>query len=276
MLIAVEYLGEVGIGVTAPHFFRADDGKVYVVKFKTNRLGPTVLVNEFIAAQLGNIIGLCFPLSDVILLTDSLISKTPQLISIGVNAGQHFASQYLTNTKHLDKNNLSLAINIKELAGILLFDHMFHDLDHFANKNNFLLHREEVGWRIYVIDNSHLFKSGRWTLQVLDKLANNKKIYYRHLFKVLLNDCLVPSDFVPYLERVKGLSDIAITAITDGIPAEWLTEEGEREALAHHISLRRDIAEQLWHRLCRHIPLVHGGQRSSAARIIRSTEKSKI
>ena len=32
MLTALEYLGSVGVGVTAPRVFRANDGKMYVVK----------------------------------------------------------------------------------------------------------------------------------------------------------------------------------------------------------------------------------------------------
>ena len=39
MLTAVEYLGSVGLGVTVPRVFRADDGNIYVVKLQNNPMG---------------------------------------------------------------------------------------------------------------------------------------------------------------------------------------------------------------------------------------------
>ncbi|HWQ62155.1 MAG TPA: HipA family kinase, partial [Negativicutes bacterium] len=66
MLTALEHLGATARGVTSPQLFRADDGRVYVVKLQNNRLGPKVLANELIAARLGVALGLCFPPGGVI------------------------------------------------------------------------------------------------------------------------------------------------------------------------------------------------------------------
>ncbi|MBP2645357.1 MAG: hypothetical protein H6Q75_797 [Firmicutes bacterium] len=274
MLLAVEYLGEVGVGVTAPHFFRADNGHIYVVKLKNNRLGPTVLVSEYVAARLGHILGLCFPPSDLIHLSSEFILQTP-LFSSGVDPGLHFASRYLTPTQHLTKETLSLASNVNEMAGVLLFDHMFHNLDHISNKRNLLLHREETGFKIYSIDNSHLFKGGRWTVAKLDKLARKTKIYTQGLFRVLLNDFLAVQDFLPYLDNANNLTDPLITELVQDIPAEWLTEEDERAALIRHIQARRDIAGQLFHKLLKHIPTSRGGTKTFTPRVIRHTLKTK-
>ncbi|MBP2653698.1 MAG: hypothetical protein H6Q73_1267 [Firmicutes bacterium] len=271
MLIAVEHLGEVGVGITTPHFFRADDDNTYVVKLQNNRLGPKVLVSEFLAARIGKIMRLCFPPSSLILIPKELLEKNQQLAITGVQPGLHFASQYLNNAEYLDKNNLSKATNIKEMAGIMLFDHMFHNLDRSGNKKNLLLCREEDAFKIYAIDNSHLFKAGRWTVKSLEKLANNKKIYYRRNFGLLLKDCLTPDDFLSYLENLKKLTDSEITNIINDIPAEWLTDETERQALAQHIKIRRDVVTQLWQKLCNNIPRKRGGRKPINSKVIRLT-----
>ena len=66
MLKADMYMGRVGVGVTSPSLIKADDGYIYVVKMKNNRLGTKVLVNEYIAAWMGKKLNLPFPFSDCI------------------------------------------------------------------------------------------------------------------------------------------------------------------------------------------------------------------
>jgi hypothetical protein len=276
MLIAVEHLGEVGVGITTPHFFRANDDNIYIVKLQNNRLGPKVLVSEFLAAKIGKIMGLCFPPSSIIMIPQEFLEKNQQPAIAGASAGLHFASRYLKNTEYLDKNNLSRASNIKELAGIMLFDHMLHNLDRSGNKKNLLLCREEEEFKIYAIDNSHLFKTGRWTVKTLEKLANNKKIYYRRNFGLLLKDCLTADDFLPYLENLKKLTDSAITDIINDLPVEWLADETERQALTQHIKIRRDAVTQLWEKLCNHIPRKHGGRKPVIKKVVRLTTNSHI
>ena len=164
MLIAVQYIGSVGVGVTRPQFFRADDEQIYVVKLQNNRLGSKVLVSEFLAAKLGELMNLCFPTSAIILINEQTVQKNQSLIPPEISLGRHFASLYLTNTEYVGKHNIYQAINTAEMAGVLLFDHMFHNADRADNRKNLLLRQEDDGYKIYAIDNSHLFRSGRWTL----------------------------------------------------------------------------------------------------------------
>jgi len=261
MLIAVEYLGSVGVGVTSPQFFRADDGKVYVVKLQNNRLGPKVLVSEFVAAKFGEILGLCFPTSGIIKINEQTLQKSQCLMAPEISLGRHFASLYLEHTEYVGKHNLHQGINTAEMAGVILFDHMFHNPDRAKNRRNLLMRQEDDGYKIYAIDNSHLFRSGRWTLESLNSLSTRIKTYDRYSFGLLLRDCLSPQDFLPYLEKVATIHNEDIETIVGEIPNEWLPNRAERQGLAHHIKIRCDMAEKIWDILCGYIPKARGGYR---------------
>ncbi len=273
MLIAAEYLGNVGVGVTAPQFFRADDGNIYIVKLQSNKLGLKVLVSEFLAARLGEFMGICFPPSDIIRIDEEMLQKDPLLIVLGVKAGRHFASQYMAGAEYVNKHNLSKAVNVGEMAGVMLFDHMFHNADRTYNRKNLIMRQEEAGYKIYAIDNSHLFRSGRWTIDSLKYLYDKLRVYYGQSFGTLLQECLTPQDFRPYLDKVANLTNEHIDNIVQEIPAEWLTDELERRELPHFIKKRRDMAEEVWNKLCNNIPKEHGGRRGLFGRVIRPRKK---
>lgn len=260
MLKAVKYFGEVGIGVTAPQLFRADDRKIYVVKLQSNQIGSKVLANEFIAAKIGEIMGLCFPLSDVIEITEQTINQNPHLTELGIIAGRHFASQYLNHTEYLKKNNLNKAVNIPEMAGVILFDHMFHNHDRNKNTKNILLRKENTGFRIYAIDNSHLIRSGTWTLKTINALSGAIFSYYRQSYGLLLNSYLCSQDFLPYIEKVANISNEDIENLVQEIPREWLPDSAERQAFQEFIIIRTGMVEKIWDVLCNHIPKSRGGR----------------
>jgi len=276
MLIAVEYIGSVGVGVTNPQFFRADDEKIYVVKLQNNRLGPKVLVSEFLAAKFGEFMGLCFPTSDIIEINEQTLQKSQCYMTPEISPGRHFASLYLEHTEYVGKHNLYQATNTAEMAGILLFDHMFHNADRANNRRNLLIRQEDAGYKIYAIDNSHLFKSGKWTLESLKSLGTSIKPYYRYSFEILLRDYLSPQDFLPYLEKVATISNKDIETIVGEVPDEWLPDKLERQALAYHIKIRRDMAEQIWDILCKYIPKARGGYRWLYGRTIRPHHKGNF
>lgn len=262
MLVATEYLGEVGAGITAPQFFRADDGNTYVVKFQGNRLNSRVAVSELFAAKIGQIMGLCFPPSDIIKVDKQLVNENPSLLEVGLNAGRHFASRFLDHAEDVGRKGLYKATNVSELAGVVLFDHIFYNADRARNKKNLLLRLEEEGYKVYAIDNSHLFRSSRWTIDSFNNLGSNIRIFYVMYYKNLLKDLLYARDFFTYLEKLKMISDEQIDCIVRDIPNEWLPSEQERLALAEYAKIRRDMADEIWNRLWKQIPRSHGGRRS--------------
>lgn len=261
MLIATEYLGNVGVGITSPQFFRGNDGQVYIVKLQNNRLGSKVLVNELLAAHLGKIMGLTFPRCEMITIPGKLLQKVQCLTTSEINLEQHIASLYLDSTEYLDTHNISQAINIPQMAGIMLFDHMFHNPDRTTNKKNLLIRQEDMGYKIYAIDHSHLFKSGKWTLESLNQLGTRIKIYCRYSFGMLLKDYLSPQDFIPYLEKAASISKEEIEGIVAKCPTEWLPDHYERQGLVHHIQIRCTMAEKITDTLCQYIPKSRGGGR---------------
>ena len=261
MLMAVDYLGKVGVGVTLPQFFRAHDGNIYVVKFQNTRLGSRVLVSELLAAKIGALMDLCFPPSDIIDITEQLINENPQLLDIGLEPGRHFASRYLERAEYVGKDRLYKAINVTEMAGVMLFDHMFHNADRAKNQKNLLLRLEGERYKVYAIDNSHLFRTSRWTIESFQKLGTKIKTYYYLHSRILLKDLLTPQDFISYIDLVKKISDEQVDCIVGEIPSEWLPNDTDRLALADYIKMRRDMVDEIWKKICRYIPRSRGGRR---------------
>lgn len=260
MLISMKHFGNVGVGVTSPQLFRANDRKFYVVKLQNNRLGSKVLASEFLAAKFGEYMGLCFPISNFIEITEQTIQQSPQLTASGLTPGRHFASQYLNRTEYVKADNLHQAVNITEMAGVILFDYVFHNADRTYNKKNLLLRKEDGGPKIYAIDNSHLFRSSRWTIPHLHSLSKIIKLYYRYSYGLLLSKWLSPAHFLPYAEKIRAMSQEYIVTIIKEIPEEWLPDEAERQALIEYISIRKDMLEDILDIVYRHIPTTRGGR----------------
>ena len=259
MLQAEKYLRPVGIGVTRPHLLRCDDGNIYVVKFQNNRLGPKVLVNEYIAARFAEYVPLCFPPGGIVEVAADFLRRCPPLRRLGVVSGRHFGARYLSHARYVHRANLAFARNKKEIAGVMLFDHLMHNADRTLNGKNMLLRREADGWRLYAIDNSHLFGSGRWRTERLEALAGRVSINRRRAYGALLRHYLTAEDFAPYIERFEAIGEAEIASIVDGIPAEWLGDAAARAALKAFLSKRCACASRIAACIAASIPNDDGG-----------------
>lgn len=262
MLKAIVYLGSVGVGVTTPQLFRADNAKVYVVKLQNNRLGPKVLANEALAANLGQQLQLTFPAAGIIEIDPKVLTGSKKLTANKVTTGPHFACEFLSGCEYVGRHNLVKAKNKGEMAGVMLFDHMFHNLDRTWNRKNILLHRDVDGYKLYAIDNTHLFKRGLWTAPSLLAMSSEVKLNYRRTFGLLLKHFLKPADFAPYVERVNRLTDEQIAGAIAAIPTVWLPNSDERAALFEFICRRRAMAGQIATSLCDLIPGEKGHHQS--------------
>ncbi|SHI39902.1 HipA family kinase [Propionispora hippei] len=252
MLFAKEYLGRVGVGATSPHFFCANDRNIYIVKLQNNRYGTKVLISELLASQLGNLLNLCFPASQCFTIDESFLESYPQLRAEGVTAGIHFASQYISHATYIDKYTFSQITNLHELAGVIFFDHLFHNADRTNNRKNLLVVSQAANCKAYAIDNSHLFRSGKWTNESVTFLANKIYIYYRRAFRMLLKNYLTPQDFKPYVEAFKKISKPQIRKVIQKIPSEWWTNPEEAQTLETFIEERQRIADRLYYALCQY------------------------
>lgn len=245
MLTAIAYLGAVGLGVTSPQLFRADDGRIYVVKLMNNRLGPKVLSNELLACRLAELLGLCFPPGDVIRIGSSILEKSKRLKSARTPAGLHFASRYIADGRYVVRSNIRKVVNKEQMAGVMLFDHIFHNLDRTWNRRNLIISHTDDGYKIYAIDNSHLFKRGRWNAKWLEKLEPQIIMNYRRAFGWLLKHYLSTDDFRHYIEKVKDITDQQVADIIEEIPQEWLPDEAERQALLRYVLARRNMVDRI-------------------------------
>lgn len=257
MLKAEKYMGRVGVGVTSPSLVKADDGYIYVVKMKNNRLGTKVLVNEYIAAWMGKRLDLPFPYSDCIELSDEFISQN-QRLHIKMKQGIHFASRYLKRAKYVHYYHMPHVINKAEFAGVILFDHFMLNEDRTLNGKNILICKVETGYRMYAIDNSHLFGSGKWLTEKLSTLINQFKLNKRRAFGALLKHDLKEEDFAEYVNRIKLMKDEDIEEMLCGIPEEWGMQEKDKAAIGHFIKCRRDIVEDIAGKIIASIPNVYG------------------
>ncbi|MDR1703027.1 MAG: hypothetical protein LBR56_09630 [Sporomusaceae bacterium] len=263
MFVAVDYLGPVGVGATTPQIFRAIDtrthgkAKIYIVKFSNNKLGAKVLVNELLALRFGEVLGLCFPPGGIIEIPRETIIKSRRLLSFRAMPGQHFASEFLRGAEYLGRHNIHLAVNKEQMAGVMLFDHMFYNLDRTWNRKNLIIRREREGFKIYAIDNSHLFRRGRWTSEWLEELEDGFNVNSRRSFGLLLKHYLYPDDFFWWADKIRAVSNRQIELLVDSIPAQWLPDKAERYSLKHFIFKRRDMADQIACRLVELIPDIH-------------------
>ena len=259
MLYAEEYLGEVGVGATAPLFFRANDDHIYIVKVMTNPLGGKVLASEHIAACLGRVLDLPFPASDFLMISDEWLENQPHL-NAAITPGIHFASCYLTDTEYITSNAFSSIRNRRQAAGIILFDHLFHNADRDRNRKNILLLPYDTStYMLYGIDHSHLFRSGRWTNSSLYDWAYRIRLYDQNMYSSFLAEWICADDFVPYTEMVREIEDNTIKDIIRSIPHEWLPDIQERKALFRFIRIRFDLVNDICRKLCRCIPPARGG-----------------
>lgn len=263
MLFAKEYLGEVGVGATSPLFFRADDDNIYIVKLTSNPLGGKVLASELIAALFGRMLYLPFPDSDIFHITEEWLSNHSEYIGSAVRAGYHFASRYLPNVSYVKREHLSAVCNRSNIAGMILFDHFLHNADRAHNRKNMLLHTKPSGTAvIYGIDHSHLFHSGRWSIDSLSARAYRICTYTQNLYGILLEQWLYAQDFRPYVDMIAKIDDAMLADILRSVPRAWLPDQEERKALYRFLRVRRDLIEPIYRKICQYIPRSRGGMMS--------------
>lgn len=245
MLTALEYLGTVGIGATSPQLFRANDGKVYVVKLQNNPMGTKVLINEYVAWWFGLQMELCFPVSDLIEIDEAVIKKSRRLRAAHIKKGPHFASQYLHNNHYVTRRALQRAANKQVMAGVMLFDHMFHNVDRTKNRKNLLVCKEEETYMLYAIDNSHLFVRGHWNQRSLEKLVGKIVVNQWHAYGWLLRHFCIAEDFRVYAEKIRKIDDNEFFTMVKNIPSEWLHKPAEGEALVRYMVQRRNMVDEV-------------------------------
>lgn len=142
-------------GRSRPHLFRADDGRLYVVKFANNPQHGWVLAHEWIGGHLGRLCGLPVPMPTIIDVPRELVDRhglttRPNGLGEPCESGPCFGSPVargVVATGHRPKWPI---MNTVDLAGMLVFDQWTCNCD--VRQILFLRRPGELAGRVTMID----------------------------------------------------------------------------------------------------------------------------
>lgn len=241
MLQIEKVLRPVGIGVTKPWLVQATDGQTYIVK-TADRMGPQVLIHEYVAGKLGQILKLPMPPVEV--------------ISGKNTAGPYVAIRYLPHGHYVKPEHLRQASNLPQMAGLILFDHFFHNRDRIFNHRNLLACRDGHSYVLYGIDHSHLFVKGRWNEEKLRRLAKSYHLIKEGIYGLLLRKYLRPQHFQCYAEAFANISTDQFDQILAEVPDEWDLNQAKQDILRSYWLERQKKIHQICKSLTDLVPNV--------------------
>jgi hypothetical protein len=208
-------------GGSQSQLLRCSDGHFYVVKFPDNPQGTRTLANELICANLAARLNLPTPICKVIEVSEELIfsrkittewTNGTRLSQSGLCFGsRHPGNQTLILTR-LPKDRFHDVENVRDLAGILLFDFWTSNLD----AREILFFRRPGEWmlRAFMIDSGHCFKGAQWRLHDLRRSTPHPNPHYFSWISGI-------ESFEPWLSRIEGFDPGVVQDAWRAIPGEW-------------------------------------------------------
>ena len=232
-------------GHSKPKHILFNDGQTYVVKFKNNPSGTRILVNDYIAGKLGQLLSLPVIPFEVVQITDDFIKKYPILSEQKFTSGSQFASLFIDNCIQLSRessNEHIKVINRDQLAEIVVFDLWIGNTD--RKHENVLLEPIEKGeYFLHMIDHGRCFSKGKWTVKTLKKMPFLSVELTVH--KWCLSFQQSQDELNAAIEKVKAIPEAAIYDIIDSIPIDWDVSESEREALVTHLVKAKQLLPEI-------------------------------
>jgi hypothetical protein len=201
------------------------DGKLWVVKFQNNPQDVRVLANELIATRLAAAVGLTVPVSDVVEVTEWLVSNTldmfvelPRGRRERYVAGLQFGSQFVGGlmpgqvVDYLPEQQLEEVRNLAEFAGMLCIDKWAGN----CNGRQAVFERKprERKYRATFIDQGFCFNAGEWTFPD----SPLRGVYQRNLVYGRVTGW---DSFEPWLSRVEEMEAAKLWEIAEAVPPEW-------------------------------------------------------
>jgi len=230
-------------GGAQAHLITADDGHHYVVKVKQNPQHRRVLVNEWVSSVLLDYLRIPSPKVEMIRLGEQFLSAHPEaVISIGSRAepivpGLHFGSRMPVNPDrfviydYLPDALLRTVGNLRDFAGILVFDKWAHNADSRqcvffrAQLRDFGAseHRPgKDGFVALMMDHGFVFGGPNWTLEE----SPLSGLYCRQLVYENIRGL---DSFQPWLDMVRNFPPEILDRAYRQVPEWWLN--GDRELL---------------------------------------------
>ncbi|NIJ45017.1 hypothetical protein FHR24_001456 [Wenyingzhuangia heitensis] len=240
----IQYVQPLREGGSMPAIVAADDGFLYVLKFRGAGQGKKALIAEFIGGEIARALGLKVPELVFMNLDDSFSKTEPDeeiqdllKFSVGLNLGLHFLSEAITYDPLVGDVDSLLA------SKIVLLDSLISNIDRTVKNTNLLNWKNEL----WIIDNGASFY-----------FHHNWKTWENHLTRTfpLIKDHVL-------LEKAKDLQTAAteitavlnteiITEIVANIPEDWLESEVDempttemRQAYVAFVNSRLSKIEEL-------------------------------
>jgi len=215
----VQYIKPLREGGSMPAIVKADDGFLYVLKFRGAGQGKKALIAELIGGELARAVGLKVPELVFMNLDDSFSKTEPDeevqdllKFSVGLNLGLHFLSSAITYDPLVSKVDALIA------SKLVLLDSIMSNIDRTAKNTNLLQWNNEL----WVIDNGASFY-----------FHHNWETWKNHLTRTfpLIKDHVL-LEFATELDEAalvikSSLNTDKIAEIIALIPEEWLLDEAD-------------------------------------------------
>ncbi|WP_158846021.1 HipA family kinase [Algibacter sp. L1A34] len=214
-----QYVHPLREGGSLPAIVKADDGFLYVLKFRGAGQGKKALIAEFIGGEMARAIGLKVPELVFMNLDDSFSKTEPDeeiqdllKFSVGLNLGLHFLSSAITYDPLVSTTDSLTA------SKVVLLDSIISNIDRTAKNTNLLQWNKEL----WVIDNGASFY-----------FHHDWKNWENHLTRTfpLIKDHVLLQKATRLKEasiEIKDLlSEVKIAEIISNIPEDWLISESD-------------------------------------------------
>lgn len=240
---AVRYLTPLREGGSLPAVVEADDGELYVMKFRGAGQGPRALIAELVAGEIGRALGL--PTPELVLIEmDGALGRSepdPEIqdllrASVGLNLGMRFLPGALAfNPLAKPRPDSWLA------SSIVWFDAYVTNVDRTPRNVNMLIWEQDL----WLIDHgAALYFHHDWD----DYLARSRTPFAftrQHVLLPLANDLQAVNESL----RARLTDDLLWTVVA-AIPAAWLGDEARfadadahRQAYFDYLRSRREAAD---------------------------------
>ena len=214
-----QYIQPLREGGSLPAIVKADDGFLYVLKFRGAGQGKKALISEFIGGELARAMNLKVPELVFMNLDDSFSKTEPDeeiqdllKFSVGLNLGLHFLSNAITY------DPLVSDVDSLTASKVVLLDSLISNIDRTAKNTNLLNWNKEL----WIIDNgASLYFHHNW------------ETWENHLTRTfpLIKDHVLLSKATSLKEASSEIKQLinadVIHEIIANIPEDWLLSEGD-------------------------------------------------
>lgn len=215
----IQYIQPLREGGSLPAIVKADDGFLYVLKFRGAGQGKKALISEFIGGELARAIGLKVPELVFMNLDDSFSKTEPDeeiqdllKFSVGLNLGLHFLSSAITYDPLVSKVDAFTA------SKLVLLDSLISNIDRTAKNTNLLNWNKEL----WIIDNGAcLYFHHNW---------ETWKNHLTRTFPLIKDHVLLPkaTSLQKASDEIKQIINTEVIAeIISKIPEDWLLSEND-------------------------------------------------